>query len=129
MKQRPGCFKLSAWGLLVLFLVVFGGLAWDVWQLRALRPPGDRTFDGFIRAGREGTLLIDSAGDRLYWSARQKTIARYSEPVVYEFGRSGALLNWTPGTDDLKGMLLDAPVRRRGAPASVEEARAWLRPK
>jgi len=29
--------------------------------------------------------------------------------------------------DSKQGMLLDAPVRWRGAAATVEEARAWLR--
>jgi subtilisin family serine protease len=88
----------------------------------------DPTFDGFLRAGRRGSLMIDAAGGRLYWVAgRPKTLMPYPEPVVYEFGPTGTLLNWTPGTGDFKGMMLEQPVRRKGAAATVEEARAWLR--
>jgi hypothetical protein len=114
--------------LLVLVAVALSVLAWDVWQLRRLRPPEDPTFEGFLRDGRVGSLLLDSSGQRLYWMTSARTVVQYSEPVVYEFGRSGALLNWTPGTGDFKGMILDAPVQRRGTPATVNEARAWLRP-
>jgi len=113
---------------LVLALAAFAALAWDVWQLKTLRPPADPTFDGFLRAGRQGSLMIDAAGGRLYWVAgRPKTLMPYPEPVVYEFGPTGTLLNWTPGTGDFKGMMLEQPVRRKGAAATVEEARAWLR--
>jgi hypothetical protein len=115
--------------LLVVALAVFGVLAWDVWQLKGLRPPADPTFEGFVRAGRRGSLRIDAAGQRLYWVAGPpRTVVPYPEPVVYEFGQTGALLNWTPGTGDFKGMILDAPVRPKGAPATEEEARGWLRP-
>jgi hypothetical protein len=121
--------KIVARTFLVLALAAFAALAWDVWQLKALRPPADPTFDGFLRAGRKGSLLIDAAGGRLYWVAGPpKTLMPYPEPVVYEFGPAGTLLNWTPGTGDFKGMMLDAPVRRKGTAATVEEARAWLRP-
>lgn len=115
--------------LLVVTLAAFGALAWDVWQLQGLRPPADPTFEGFLRAGRRGSMLIDAAGQRLYWVAGPpRTAMPYPEPVVYEFGQTGVLLNWTPGTGDFKGMMLDAPVRRKGAPVGVEEARGWLRP-
>lgn len=124
--RRAGCLRLLFRGALVLVALFLGGLAWDVRQLRALRPPQDSSFDGFVRDGRKGTLTIDSSGERLYWVAPwAKTIARSSEPPVYEFDRRGALVNWTPG--DEKGMILDAPIRRRGTPATVDEARAWLR--
>jgi len=113
--------------LLVLAAVALGALAWDVVQLRRLRPPDDRTFEGFVRDGRRGSLLIDRGADRLYWTAPpHRTIARYSDHV-YEFDRSGQLVNWTPGADELKGMILDRPVRRSGQPATVDEARAWMR--
>jgi len=115
-------------GFLVVALAVFVALAWDVWKLKGLRPPADPTFEGFVKEGRRGSLLIDSAGKRLYWVAGPPgTVMPYPEPVVYEFVQTGALLNWTPGTGDFKGMLLDVPVRRRGAPATLDEARAWLR--
>jgi hypothetical protein len=110
---------------LVLVALAIGALAWDVWQLRALRPPEDRSFEGFVRAGRQGSLLIDAPHRRLYWVTSMKTILPYSEPAVYEFDRSGALVNWSPGTSE--GMILDAPVRRSGAPATLGEARAWLK--
>jgi hypothetical protein len=115
-------------GFLVLASLLLGALAWDVWQLRAMKPPRDRTFEGFVGEGRQGSLLIDAAGDRLYWIApRPGMFVRNPEPPVYEFDRSGQLVNWTPGTE--KGMLLDVPVRRRGREAGVEQARAWLRSK
>ena len=114
--------------LLVVALAAFGVLAWDVWRLQGLRPPADSTFEGFHRAGRRGSMMIDAPGQRLYWVAGPPgTVMPYPEPVVYEFGQTGSLLNWTPGTGDFKGMLLDAPVRRKGTPATVEEARAWIR--
>jgi hypothetical protein len=115
--------------LLILFLVVAGALTWDVLQLRSLRPPEDRTFDGFVRAGREGSLLLDAAGGRLYWTAPpRRTFVKYSDHV-YEFERSGRLINWTPGAQEQKGMILDQPVRKGGKPATIEEARAWMRPR
>lgn len=129
MEQKRGWFGTLVRLLLLLLLAAFGILAFDVWQLRALRPPDDRSFEGFVRAGRSGTLLIDAPGDRLYWISAQKTVVPYSEPVVYEFGRTGELLNWTPGTDDLRGMIVPKPVRRNGTKATLEEARSWLRPK
>jgi hypothetical protein len=120
--------KLLVRTFLVVALAVFAVLAWDVWKLKGLRPPADPTFEGFLKAGRRGSLLIDSPGRRLYWVAGPPgTVMPYPEPVVYEFGSSGSLLNWTPGTGDFKGMMLDAPVRRKGTPATVDEARAWLR--
>lgn len=129
MADRAPRRSLLFRGFLVLVALVLGVLGWDVWQLRSLRPPEDRTFEGFLRDGRRGEILIDSAGGRLYWvSAFPRTVIRYSQPPVYEFDRSGKLVNWTPGTDDLKGMFLDVPVRRAGRPATEAEARAWLRP-
>jgi hypothetical protein len=120
--------KVLIRGALVVALAVFADLAWDVWTHKRLRPPAGQTFDGFVREGRKGTLLIDSAGQRLYWVAGPPgTVMPYPEPVVYEFGPSGALLNWTPGTHDFRGMMLDAPVRSKGKPATLDEARAWLR--
>ena len=128
--RRSGCLKLLARGLLLLVALILGVLGWDVVQLRRLRPPDDRTFEGFLRNDRQGSLLIDHSGDRLYWIApAARTVVRVAEPPVYEFDRSGRLVNWTPGTGDQKGMISDTPVQRRGAPATVEEARAWLRPK
>ncbi|MBI3857404.1 MAG: hypothetical protein HY293_17085 [Planctomycetes bacterium] len=125
--RRPGCLRILVRGALILFAAGLGVLAWDVWQLQALRPPADCTFEGFLRSGREGSILIDAAGDRLYWTARPaKTLIRYTDHV-YEFNRAGLLVNWTPGTGDGKGMLADAPVRKRGAPATLEQARAWMR--
>ena len=105
--------------------LALGALAWDVWQLRRLQPPEDRTFEGFVRAGRPGSILIDAPHRRLYWVTAMRTIVPYAEPAVYEFDRSGALLNWSPGTSE--GMILDEPVRRSGKSATLEEARAWLR--
>lgn len=117
--------KILFRAFLVLVALVLGALAWDVWQLRRLQPPDDRTFEGFVRAGRQGSLLIDAPGRRLYWMTSTRTIVPYSEPATYEFDRSGALVNWSPGTSE--GMLLNVPVRRNGKPATFDEARAWLR--
>jgi hypothetical protein len=115
--------------LLILVLAAAGVLTWDVLQLRALRPPDDRTFDGFVRAGREGSLLLDAAAERLYWTAPpRKTFVRYSDHL-YEFDRSGQLVNWTPGAEEQKGMILDRPVRKSGKPVTVDDARAWMRRK
>ena len=124
--RRGGCLRLLFRGALILVALFLGGLGWDVWQLRSLRPPQDSSFEGFLSDGRKGALMIDAAADRLYWVAPPaRTIVRSSEPPVYEFNRAGALVNWTPGNE--KGMILDAPIRRRGTPATVDEARAWLR--
>lgn len=113
---------------LVAALVVFAVLAWDVWQLRTLRPPEDRSFEGFLRSGRTGSFLIDATADRLYWIATSpSTVIRSPEPPVYAFNRSGQLIDWTPGTADQKGMMSDTPVRRTGKPADLSEARAWFR--
>ena len=121
--------KRLAVALLIVILAVLAALAWDVAQLRALRPPDDRTFDGFVRDGRQGTLFLDAAADRLYWTAPpRRTFVKYSDHL-YEFDRTGQLVNWTPGADEQKGMILDRPVRRSGRPATVEEARAWLKRK
>jgi hypothetical protein len=126
--RRSGLLRLFIRGGLFLAALLLGALAWDVWQLRAMKPPPDRSFEGFVREGRQGSLLIDTAGERLYWIApRPGMIVRNPAPPVYEFDRSGQLLNWTPGTE--KGMILDVPVRRRGAPAGMDQARAWLRSK
>jgi hypothetical protein len=115
--------------LLILVLAAAGALTWDVLQLRSLRPPEDRTFDGFVRAGREGSLLLDAPGGRLYWTAPpRRTFVTYSDHV-YEFERSGRLVNWTPGAEEQKGMILDQPVRKGGKPATIEDARAWMRPR
>ncbi len=101
-------------------------LAWDVGQLRGLRPPDDRSFEGFVRAGRAGTFRIDRDGGRVYWIAPPaRTVVRFSEPPAYEFDRTGRLLNWTPGPE--KGMILDTPVHVHGTSATLDEARAWLR--
>jgi hypothetical protein len=123
-KPRSGCLRGAFRAFLVLAALALGGLAWDVAQLRTLRPPDDRTFEGFVRSGRTGSLLIE--GDRLFWVAPPaRTIVPYPEPPVYEFDRSGRLVNWTPQSGE-RGMLVDAPVRRRGSAATLEEARAWL---
>jgi hypothetical protein len=115
--------------LLLVVLVLGGGLTWDVLQLRALRPPEDRTFEGFVRAGRLGLLELDPAGGRLYWTAPpRRTFVKYSDHV-YEFDRSGRLVNWTPSAEEQKGMILDQPVRKSGTPATLEAARAWMRPR
>jgi len=115
--------------LLIVVLAVLGALMWDVVQLRALRPPEDRTFEGFVRDGRQGTLLLDAARDRLFWTAPpRKTFVKYSDHV-YEFDRAGQLVNWTPGPDGEKGMILDVPVVRGGKSATLEEARGWIRRK
>jgi hypothetical protein len=118
--------------LLLLVALLLGLLAWDVWELRALRPPPpeDASFEGFLKAGRRPTsLTLDVAGERLYWTALSaRTVAPYSNTPVYEFDRSGRLLNWVPSGDFGKGMMADVPVRKRGSAATVEEARAWLRP-
>ena len=115
--------------LLFLVLAVAGVLTWDVLQLRALKPPDDRTFEGFVRAGREGTLLLDADAARLYWTAPpRKTFVKWADHV-YEFDRSGQLINWTPGAEEQKGMILDRPVRKSGKAATPEDARAWMRRK
>lgn len=127
--RRPGFLRLLFRAGLLLVALALGGLAWDVWQLRGLQPPEDRTFEGFLRSGRQGSFLIDTPGDRLYWVAPPtKTLVRSPEPPVYAFNRAGLLVDWTPGTADQKGMMSDTPVRRRGAPAGLADARAWFRP-
>jgi len=128
VSRRPGCLRLLFRAFLVVVALSVGMLSWDVWQLRALKPPDDRTFEGFLRAGRQGNPVIDKDGNRLYLIAPYaRTIVPRWEPPVYEFDRSGRLVNWMPSGDSKKGMLLEVPVRWRGAAASVEEARAWLR--
>jgi hypothetical protein len=113
---------------LVAVVLVVGAIAWDVWQLRSLRPPDDRSFEGFVRAGRQGVLVLDKEGERLYWVAPLvRTIVPRSQPPAYEFDRSGRLLNWAPGGVSNTGMLLETPVQPRGVPATTQEARAWLR--
>ncbi len=126
--RRPGCLRRLFRGFLILLALGLGVLAWDVWQLRGLRPPDERTFEGFVRAGRQGTLHLDREGGRLYWIAPPaRTVVRFSDPPTYVFDRSGRLIEWTPGPE--KGMLQSTPVRARGTPATVEEARAWLGPR
>jgi hypothetical protein len=126
--RRPGCLRLLVRAALLPVALGLGILAWDIWALRALQPPDERTFEGFLRAGRQGNPVIDKEGKRLYLIAPYpRTIVTRWEPPVYEFDRSGRLVNWMPSGDSKKGMLLEAPVRWRGAAASVDEARAWLR--
>ncbi len=113
---------------LVLVALLLGVLAWDVWQIRGLRPPDDSTFEGFIRSGRTGSLLLDEDGKRIYLvSPPAKTIVRSAEPPVYEFDGRGMLLNWTPGTQNQKGMMIDVPICPQGRPSNVENARTWIR--
>jgi hypothetical protein len=131
VSPRPGCLNLLFRAFLVLVALVLGVLAWDTWQLRTLRPPADATFDGFLNAGRSPLRLhLDTAADRLYWVAPPvKTVAPYSEWPLYEFDRSGRLVNWTPDFGNFKGMMQDTKMDLRGMPASMDEARAWLRKK
>lgn len=125
--RRPGCGRLLVRGLLILLALALGVLAWDVWQLRALQPPENRTFQGFVMDGRPGSLRIDRDRGRLYWIApRARTVVRFPEPPAYEFDRSGRLVNWTPGTP--KGMLHDDPVHVRGDAVTVAEAAGWIQP-
>ena len=109
----------------VLLAAALGAVAWDVWQIRSLRPPPDRSFEGFTRAGRASTSFrIDEAGGRLYWIApRPRTIVPHAEPPVYAFDRRGALVDWTPGGEP--GMLSGAALRPRGREATPEQARVW----
>ena len=110
--------------VLVLIVAVLGALAWDVWQLRSLRPPPDRSFEGFVRAGRASTSLLIDEG-RLYWIApRPRTIVPHAEPPVYAFDRRGALVDWTPGGEP--GMLSGAPLRPKGRKATLDQARQVL---
>jgi hypothetical protein len=112
----------------VLVVAFLGVMAWDAWKLRELRPPEDQSFEGFMRSGRKSHyFLIDREKNRLYWVTWQNTIAPYSEPVVYEFECSGRLLNWTPGTSNFEGMMVQRPVLKSGVMATIDEARAWLR--
>jgi len=115
--------------VLALVVLGLGVLAWDVWQLRTLRPPAERTFEGFLRAGRAPRgLRIDPVVARLYWiHGPAPTLVRYSRPVVYAFNPKGDLVDWTPGTDDFKGMISGAPVVQAGPDVTLEQARAWLR--
>ena len=116
-------------GVLTLVVLGLGVLAWDVWQLRSLRPPAERTFEGFLRAGRtfQG-LRIDPTVARLYWiHGPAPTLFPYSQPVVYAFNPKGNLVDWTPGTENFKGMISGAPVVQAGPGVTLEQARAWLR--
>ena len=121
--------KVLLKAVLVLVVLGLGVLAWDVWQLRTLRPPEDRSFEGFLRAGRAPqSLRIDDVGARLYWvHGPAPTLVRYAQPVVYAFDLRGRLVDWTPGTEDFTGMISGAPVIRAGRDATLEQARAWLR--
>ena len=129
--RRAGCLRQIFRAVLFLAALLLGVLAWDVWQLRALRPPENATFEGFLADGRSRlALTLDKGGGRLYWTAPPRpTVARTSEQPVYEFDRTGRLINWTPSIRDLKGMLLDEKVQVRGESATVDDARAWLRAK
>lgn len=114
--------------LFVLLALGLGVLAWDVYQLRALQPPADRTFEGFARAGKAATLLrIDDAGGRLYWLTLppKRVLVRDTAPPVYAFDREGALVDWTPGGEP--GMISGSPLYSRGRDATLETARAWLK--
>jgi hypothetical protein len=124
--RRAGPLRILVRLFLGLAAAALGVLAWDVWQLRTLRPPLDNTFEGFVRAGRNGGLKLDAAGRRIYWVApAPRTVVKYTEPPVYEFAPSGELLNWDPGNGE--GMMNRTAVRPRGAPATLDEARAWMR--
>ncbi len=127
--RRPGCLRLLFLAILALVAIALGILAWDVWQLRALAPPAEATFEGFLEAGRrpEG-LCIDAAGERLYWEApRARTFTRNSKFPLYEFDRRGRLINWTPDCGNSNGMIQDTAMKVRGTPTGLQEARAWLR--
>jgi hypothetical protein len=115
--------------LLALIVLALGVVGWDVWKLRGLRPPPDRTFEGFLRAGRAPQRLrMDPVVGRLYWiHGPAPTLVPYSRPVVYAFNPKGELVDWTPGTDDFKGMISGAPVVQAGPDVTLEQARAWLR--
>jgi hypothetical protein len=121
--RRSRLFGLAALAVAALL----AGLAWDVAQLRGLRPPEDRSFEGFLAAGRKPSALrLDDAGERLAWTAPYPpTLLPHADPPVYLFDRRGRLIDWTPGSEP--GMLSGAPVPRRGREATLEQARAWLR--
>jgi hypothetical protein len=121
--------KVLLKAVLVLVVAGLGVLAWDVWQLRGLRTPADETFEGFLRAGRTPRdLRLDDVGARLYWvHGPAPTLVPYPQPVVYAFDLRGGLVDWTPGTEDFKGMRSGAPVIRAGREATLAQARAWLR--
>ena len=124
---RMAAMRKCVKALFVLLALGLGVLAWDVYQLRSLRPPPDRTFDGLTRAGRAATSFrIDDAGGRLYWIAPspKRVLVRDVEPALYVFDRQGALLDWTPGGEP--GMMSGSPLRSRGRQATRDEARAWL---
>lgn len=124
--RRSGFLRFLIRAFLVLAAAAMGVLAWDVWQLRLLRPPVDDRFEGFVSAGRTGSLSLDAPGGRLYWSAPPvRTVMRYSGHPIFEFERTGRLVNWTPG-GDVKGMKVDVPVVARGTPVTLEGARAWM---
>jgi hypothetical protein len=114
--------------VLLLLALGLGVLAWDVYQVRALRPPADRSFEGFLKAGRTPAgLRIDDLGARIYWIADPaRTLLRYPQPPVYAFDRGGALVDWTPGTSDFAGMISGAPVIRAGREATLDHVRAWF---
>lgn len=104
-----------------------GAIAWDVWQIRSLRPPADRSFEGFRRAGREAKVVfIDDARGQLKWiGAPARTIVPAAAPPVYVFDRRGALLDWSPGEEP--GVLSGQAIHRGGRVVSIEQAWAWLR--
>jgi hypothetical protein len=105
---------------LLLIVLGLGAVAWDVDQLRGLRPPPDATFESFSRAG---SYRIDES--RIYWIAPPpRTILPHAAPPVYAFDRRGALVDWTPGAEP--GMRSGSPLRPRGREATREQARAWL---
>jgi hypothetical protein len=123
---RPGPFRILIRIFLLLAAVAMGILAWDVWQLRLLRPPVDDRFEAFVAAGRTGSLSLDAPNERLYWSAPPvRTVMRYSGQPLFVFDRAGNLVNWTPG-GNVKGMKIDVPLSVRGIPVTLEDARAWM---
>jgi hypothetical protein len=113
--------------LLLAVVALLAGLAWDVHQLRSLRPPDDRSLDGFLAAGRRPSALhLDDVTERLAWTAPfPPTILPHADPPVYLFDRAGCLVDWTPGGEP--GMFSGAPIPRRGREATLEQARAWLK--
>jgi hypothetical protein len=122
---------MRRWLLRLVLLAIaagLGGLAWDVAQLRALKPPSDPTFEGFLRDGRvPASLRLEEINQTLSWTGRPpRTLLPHPEPPVYLFGRSGRLLDWTPGAEP--GMFSGAPLRARGQTVDLDRARAWLRP-
>lgn len=112
--------------VLLLIALGLGVVAWDVYRIRALRPPDDRSFEGFRRAGREATVFfIDDSRGLLKWIAPPaRTLVPASAPPVYVFDRRGSLVDWSPGEE--KGVVSGEGIHRGGRRVTVEEAWAWL---